>query len=417
MGIPDTFDKDFLLAVEDLAGTPCFVYDEATIRAQAGVARCFPAPFGLFPRYAMKACPTRAILALLRDEGFGIDASSGFEVDRAIKAGFAPDEISLSTQEFPSDFARLVEAGVRVNACSLSQLRRYGERFPGTRVGLRFNPGIGSGGTGKTNVGGPSSSFGIWHEKQDEVRAVLEEFSLTAERIHTHIGSGSDPAVWQRTAYLSLALVRTFPTVETLNLGGGYKVARVEGESATDLLHVGRPVAAALEEFAAETRRRIRLEIEPGTFLLANAGYLVAVVQDVVDTGEGGRRFLKLDAGMTELLRPSLYAAQHPMTLVHREDTGGETIKSWVVVGHCCESGDLVTPAPDDAEALAERTLPVAQIGDWCVIGGCGAYCSAMSAKNYNSFPEAPEVLRTTDGGLKLIRRRQTLDQLLMNEI
>lgn len=417
MTIPSFIDSGLLGEVDRLANTPCFLYDEETIRAQAGVVKRFPAPFGLFPRYAMKACPTRAVLGILREEGFGIDASSTHEVERAIRAGFAPESISLSTQELSDDFDRWVEEGVLINACSLAQLERYGKRFPGTRVGLRFNPGLGSGGTAKTNVGGPSSSFGIWHGKRGEVKRILEACSLTAERIHTHIGSGSDPAVWQRTARLSLSLVREFPDVRCLNLGGGYKVARVADETGTDLIRIGEPVARELEEFAAETGRRIRLEVEPGTFLVANAGFLVARVQDVVDTGAGGHRFLKLDAGMTEVLRPSLYAAQHPLALIPRESGGRGPDAPYVVVGHCCESGDLLTPAPEDAEALSERILPEARIGDWCVIGGVGAYCSAMSTKNYNSFPEAPEVLRAPNGSLSLIRRRQTLDQLLANEI
>ncbi len=419
MEIPEFFDAAFLGRLEEVAGTPCFVYDESTIRWQVDTLKNFPAPFGLFPRYAMKACPTRAILSLITGEGVGIDASSGFEVDRAIRAGVEPAAISLSTQELPDDFGQWVRKGVKLNACSLAQLRRYGEEFPGAAVGLRFNPGLGSGGTAKTNVGGPSSSFGIWHEKKEEVRAILNEFSLTAERVHTHIGSGSDPSVWQRTAQLSLALVREFESVTCLNLGGGYKVARMSDEMGTDLLRIGEPVAMALREFAEQTGREIRLEIEPGTFVVANAGFLVSRVQDIVDTGQEGHQFIKLDSGMTELLRPSLYAAQHPIAIVSRERIPArpEEQESYVIVGHCCESGDLVTPERGDPEKLAERLLPAAKIGDWCVIGGAGAYCSAMSTKNYNSFPEAAEVLRADNGDLKLIRQRQTLDQLLANEI
>ena len=137
---------------------------------------------------------------------------------------------------------------MRVNACSLSQLEAFGRTFPGAEVGVRFNPGLGSGGTGKTNVGGPDSSFGIWHEKIPAVQELVKKYKLkaratcsppvtcqglTAEqvvRIHTHIGSGSDPAVWQRTSGLSLDLCRHFPDVKTLNLGGGYKVARMSYE-------------------------------------------------------------------------------------------------------------------------------------------------------------------------------------------
>ncbi len=418
MEIPELFNAALLAKLEALAGTPCFVYDEAAIRRQTETMKQFPAPFGLFPRYAMKACPTRAILSIIAEQGIGIDASSGFEVDRALRAGIEPEAISLSTQELPADFGQWIRKGVKLNACSLSQLRRYGQEFPNTKVGIRFNPGLGSGGTAKTNVGGPSSSFGIWHEQKEEVAAILAEFNLTAERIHTHIGSGSDPSVWQRTAHLSLALVREFDTVESLNLGGGYKVARMPDEVSTDLLKIGEPVAAALTAFAEETGRKIRLEIEPGTFVVANAGYLVSQVQDIVNTGPGGHQFIKLNSGMTELLRPSLYAAQHPISIIPRDADGSDRPKEqYVIVGHCCESGDLVTPAPEDGETLASREFPRVEIGDWCIIGGAGAYCSAMSTKNYNSFPETAETLLNPNGDLSLIRRRQTLDQLLSNEI
>ena len=415
--LPDFFTGDLLKKLDDLAGTPCFLYDEAHLRKQAALARGFPAPYDLFPRFAMKACPTRSILQLFREEGFGIDASSGYEVDRALRAGFPPDTISLSTQELPDDFAQWVEQGVALNACSLSQLQRYGQRFPGREVGLRFNPGLGSGGTGKTNVGGPSSSFGIWHEKWKEATRIVTEFSLKPIRIHTHIGSGSDPKVWQKVAHMSLELVRKFPGVHILNLGGGYKVGRVEGEKSTDLHAIAQPVYQALEEFAAQTGRKIKLEIEPGTFLVANGGYLVSSVQDMVDTGKEGHRFLKLNSGMTELLRPSLYAAQHPIWILPRSGSANPEPQPFVVVGHCCESGDLVSPDPGDAEALSERSLPTPHLGDFCVIGGAGAYCSSMSTKNYNSFPEAAEVLVGTDHRLKLIRKRQTLDQILANEL
>jgi diaminopimelate decarboxylase len=110
------------------------------------------------------------------------DASSGFEVQRAITAGILPHKISLSSQEFPSNFASLYELGIEFNACSLHQLELFGQRFPGQSCGIRFNPGLGSGGTEKTNVGGPASSFGIWHEFKDDVKAsikVVVHFHLT----------------------------------------------------------------------------------------------------------------------------------------------------------------------------------------------------------------------------------------------
>jgi diaminopimelate decarboxylase len=396
-------------------GTPLYLYDERALKHQAREALRFPNAFGLTVRYAMKASPNAAIIRIFAAAGLHIDASSGYECERAMRAGVPAARISLSTQELPEDFRGLFEAGIRFTACSLDQLRRFGEQFPGAPVALRFNPGLGSGGTAKTNVGGPASSFGIWHEYRGQAAASVAAHGLRVTGIHTHIGSGADPAVWQRVAHLSLDLVREFPEVTTLDLGGGFKVARMRDEHGTDLQEIGQPIREAFEELARETGRRIHLEIEPGTYLTANACSLLTTIQDIVDTGDAGYRFLKLDTGMTELLRPSLYAAQHPLILLPRVDTGA--CFPYVAVGHCCESGDLITPAPDHHEVLHPRKLPVAQPGDLCVIEGAGAYCSSMSAKNYNSFPEAAEVLLRETGELVLIRQRQTLDQMLQNEL
>ena len=399
-------------AIAAAQGTPCYIYDQATLEAQADAMLAFPNAFGLTVRFAMKACPNASVLRLFAAKGLHLDASSGYEVRRAIKAGVPAERISLSSQELPADFAELLLLGIHVNACSLLQLERIGQARPGQSVGLRFNPGRGSGGTGKTNVGGPDSSFGIWHEWAEQAQAIAAQYKLKVVRIHTHIGSGSDPVVWQEVSAASLALVLRFPDVVTLNLGGGYKVARVATEKGTDPQVVGAPVKLAFEKFAAEHGRSLRLEIEPGTFLVANAGAVLCRVQDVVSTGT--REFLKLDSGMTEILRPSLYGSQHPVYLYPAQPTG--RTREYVVVGHCCESGDLISCAPGEPETLAARALPEAVAGDLVVIGGAGAYCAGMSTKNYNSFPEAPEVLLQARGQFQLIRRRQTLEQILQNE-
>jgi len=201
-----------------------------------------------------------------------------------------------------------------------------------------------------------------------------------------------------------------------LNLGGGYKIGRVEGEETTDLRKIGLPIVKAFRAFAAEHGRRLQLEVEPGTYLVANACALITTVVDVVDTGRRGYRFLKVDAGMTEMLRPSMYGAQHPIEVVPAA-TGERRREKYVVVGHCCESSDVLTPAPGRPESLQPRLLPETRIGDVIVLGGAGAYCSSMAAKNYNSFPEAAEVMIAENGSAELIRKRQTLDQIMQNEV
>jgi len=405
-------------AVRAQFGTPAYVYDQATLRRNAQACLAFPNAFGLTVRFAMKACPNAAILRFFESLGLHFDASSGWEAERALRAGIAPEKISLATQEMPENFAELHQRGIRFSACSLAQLDRFGRQFPGEKLGLRFNPGMGSGHSGKTNVGGPGSSFGIWHEWLEQVHALVSNHRLRVTKVHTHIGSGSDPAVWQRVANLTLGIAREFPNLDTVNLGGGFKVARVPGEKTTNLREVGATVKALFAERARESGQRLRLEIEPGTYLVALAGALVCTVQDAVSTGTQGYEFLKLDAGMTEILRPSLYGSQHAIVIVPatgRARTKKET-KQYLVVGHCCESGDLLTPAPGAAETLSPRLLARAEVGDLCVIEGAGAYCAGMSAKNYNSFPEAPEVLIEENGKLRLIRRKQTLKQIVQNE-
>merc|ERR1711871_1284192 len=145
--------NDDVRSVQQDFGTPTYVYDAATLKARAEEALAFPNAYGLTVRYAMKACPNGAVLKLFESMGLNFDASSTHEVRRAMRAG------------------------VPASKCSLSQLDTIGSALPGAKVGVRFNPGLGSGGTAKTNVGGPSSSFGIWHEQFDEVVALAKNIS------------------------------------------------------------------------------------------------------------------------------------------------------------------------------------------------------------------------------------------------
>jgi diaminopimelate decarboxylase len=406
---------DQVRQVQKQYGTPVFVYDQKTLEAQAEKALAFPNAFGLTARYAMKSCPNAAVIRILNSAGLHIDASSGYEARRAMRAGVPAEQIQITAQQLPDDLQELVKEGVLFNACSLHQLRSYGQLCKGGEISVRVNPGLGSGHSNRTNVGGPSSSFGIWHEYLDQVKDIAREFDLRLTGLHSHIGSGSDPAVWQKCARLTLDVAAHLPAVERVSLGGGFKVGRMQGEKSTDLQEAGKPIVGEFERFAKEHGRQLHLEIEPGTFFVANAGALIATIIDVVDTGAEGYRFLKVDSGMTEVLRPSLYGAQHPITVVASDEDERGTAE-YLIAGHCCESGDVLTPAPDNPEGLQTRQLIEAKIGDAVFIGGSGAYCAGMAAKNYNSFPEAPEVLLAADGTLHLTRQRQSLDQVLSNE-
>ncbi|MGE5178159.1 MAG: diaminopimelate decarboxylase [Bacteroidota bacterium] len=399
--------------VRDRFGTPCYVYDRASAEEAADRALAFPNAFGLTVRYAMKANPARALLEIFREKGLDVDASSDFEVERARRAGFTPGRIMLTSQVPSPRLEELVRAGVLYNACSLHQLDRYGLAFPSRDVTIRVNPGQGSGATHRVNTGGPTSSFGIWHEHLDEAKKLAARHGVTIRGLHTHIGSGSDPAVWTRVAHLVLEIALQLPDVTTVSLGGGFKVARIPGEPETDLRTVGESARHAVLDFHRRTGRELELEIEPGTYLVANAGVVVATCVDVVDTGKKGFLFAKLDTGMTEVMRASLYGAQHPIGVAVPD---GRPRAEVVFVGRCCETGDTLTPAPGDTTRLAPREVPRPEIGDLVLVGGAGAYCAAMSTINYNSYPMAPEVLRERDGSLRLVRRRQTVEEMTATE-
>ena len=254
-------------------------------------------------------------------------------------------------------------------------------------IAVRINPGIGSGHNNRTNVGGPASSFGIWYRQLQNVVDTAQENGQTISRLHTHIGSGADPDIWRMAIQKSLNIVDQLPDVETLDIGGGYKVARMPEEQATDMNEVGAVFAEELEAFKSLTGREVKLEIEPGTYLVANAGTLLGRVEELTSTDL--YTYLKLNVGMNAILRPSLYGAQHPIEVLNEASYQAD----YVVVGPCCESGDILTPAPGDPEGILPRRLKKAEVGDFVAIGGAGAYCASMSPNRYNDIPEATEIV------------------------
>src|SRR5260370_33320072 len=186
--------KQIATEVRARFGTPCYVYVRSALEAAARQAVAFPAPFGFTLRYAMKANPNRGVLAVFRDLGLHIDASSDNEVTRALRAGFPPETIQLTSQLPSPRLAEHLARGVLFNACSLHQLDQLGRVARGREVCVRLNPGLGSGSANRTNTGGPASSFGIWHEYLEDVKTLAERHDLRITRLHTHLGSGPDPA-------------------------------------------------------------------------------------------------------------------------------------------------------------------------------------------------------------------------------
>lgn len=370
--------------------TPRFEYSKKVISERIAELSALAVPFGCTVRYAVKANPHAEILRMMNDGGVHFDASSSYEAQMLLEGGVVGDRISLSSQQSPNNLTKLLEAGVLFVATSFRQLETFLETANRPdRVGVRINPAMGSGHNNRTNTGGVNSSFGIWYEYGEQVRAVAKEAGVTINRLHLHIGSGADPYVWGQVMDQAIDIAREYPDVTSLNIGGGYKVHRYGEEVEANMTDIFATFYEKLTTFAEETGRELHLEIEPGTYFIARAGTLVATIDDIVDTGKYGHTFLRLNTGMNDFLRTTLYGAQHKIEVINNET---ET-HPYIVVGHNCESGDIFTTEKGDPESVEPRMLKKAHIGDTVHIYDVGAYCASMRAKGYNSFPDAEEVM------------------------
>jgi diaminopimelate decarboxylase len=404
-------------AIAAAFGTPCFVYDQDSLESRYNYFASIPNAFGLKIRYSVKANPNRSILKAFDRLGADFDVSSVWEARRVVAAGISASKILMTAQETSAGWEDLCRAGMKFDAGSITQLEDYGRAFPGSEVSVRINPGFGSGLVRKLTSGGNHSSFGLWVGHLDQALKVAEQFHLKVVRLHFHIGSGHESTVLEDTVGLALQLCARLPSVEVLDLGGGYRIAALHSDPQYDHQAMGERIAARLRDFAKRHGRELKLELEPGTALASLAGSIVTRVIDKVDTGEDGYRFLKVDGGLTELMRPSYYGALHPLVTVRADGTLDADVEDVVVSGHCCIAGDVLTPMPGNAEDIKAQPLSTAKVGDFLVVERAGGYAASMSVKNFNSYPEAAETLRTAPGKYTLIRSRQTLEQMVQNEI
>ncbi|QTF07186.1 diaminopimelate decarboxylase [Brenneria izadpanahii] len=394
-------------------GCPVWAYDAQTIIDNIAKLRRFDTI-----RFAQKSCSNTHILRLMRQQGVKVDSVSLGEIERALAAGFEPgtDEHQIV---FTADLLdrptlqRVTELNIPVNAGSVDMLEQLGKQSPGHPVWLRVNPGFGHGHSQKTNTGGENSKHGIWYGDLPQALAQIQRYQLKLVGIHMHIGSGVD---YDHLAQVCEAMVRQAIAlghdIEAISAGGGLSIPYRDGEEAIDTEHYYGLWNQARERIAAHLGHLVTLEIEPGRFLVAESGVLVAEVRAVKDMGS--RHFVLVDAGFNDLMRPAMYGSYHHISLLpgDNRDIRHAPLRDSVIAGPLCESGDVFTQqAGGGVETIA---LPQAQVGDYLVFHDTGAYGASMSS-NYNSRPLLPEVL-FEQGQPRLIRRRQTLEELLALE-
>lgn len=407
-------NADNLLRLPAEFGCPVWVYDAQIIRQQIAKLSQFDVV-----RFAQKACSNIHILRLMREQGVKVDSVSLGEIERALAAGYQPGEQSddiVFTADTIDDatLTRVKALKIPVNAGSVDMLAQLGEVSPGHRVWLRVNPGFGHGHSQKTNTGGENSKHGIWYSDLPAALAVIHRYQLKLVGLHMHIGSGVDYGHLEQVCGAMVRQVVEFgQDLEAISAGGGLSIPYREGEEAINAENYYALWNRAREQIAQHLGHPVKLELEPGRFLVAESGVLVAQVRSV--KAMGSRHFVLIDAGFNDLMRPAMYGSYHHISALAADgrDLSQAPLIETVVAGPLCESGDVFTQ--QEGGKVETRALPAVKPGDYLVLHDTGAYGASMSS-NYNSRPLLPEVL-FDNGVARLIRRRQTIQELLALEL
>ena len=402
-----TCDGVPLSVIAAAVGTPAYVYSAATIRDRIGA---FSAGFASYPHaihYGLKANSNLAVVRVVRAAGALVDANSGGEIDVALRAGYAPDDIILTgVGKTPAEIDQAVALGVKaINAESAGELDRIAAvaraRQTVARVALRVNPDVVADSHPHISTGLSTHKFGV---PIREARAIARQAGARAELafvgLHVHVGSqmlGLEPLRQAANAVVGLAreLRDDHVTMEHVDLGGGLGIA-YDGEEVPS----ADQYAAALIEIVRPSG--LTLVVEPGRAIVGAAGMLLTSVVDVKPQPGGKKWFVVLDAGMSELMRPALYGAYHRIVCV--EPRAADPVVC-DVVGPICESSDVFG---------VDRLLPLPTVGAVVAVLDAGAYGSAM-ASNYNRHPLPAEVM-VDAGAWRVVRRRQTIDDQLACE-
>ncbi|MCD8563217.1 MAG: diaminopimelate decarboxylase [Alphaproteobacteria bacterium] len=391
-------------------GTPAYIYSAGTIRSQHAalkdaLARFLPADRQPLLCYACKANSNIAILSLLRGLGCGLEIVSEGELFRGLKAGFSPETIiTTSFGKTKEEIRAYLKAGIhQINIESAPELETVNDIAAELNVTapvvFRLNPDIAGGGHHKISTGRKGDKFGLAAEEILELYARADAMPhVSPLGLAVHIGSQVSTVEAFKPAFEKLAaMVHSLRaeghTVERLDIGGGFPVV-YKDEKLLDL-----------DSYAAWVRDIIlpldtEIQMEPGRYLVAGSGILLTRTAYIKETQ--GRSFLVLDAGMNDLIRPTLYEAYHGIRPVENPE---RTPRTYDVVGPICESGDIFA---------RERTFPEVRDGELVAIETSGAYGFSM-ASNYNSRPLPPEILVEGDQA-HLIRTRQTNEDMIAGE-
>lgn len=386
-------------------GSPLYLYNEEILRMRCKEVKNLVTYENFVPHYSIKANTNIHLLKIIREEGLHADVMSPGEIFLALESGFTPDELFfIPNNATREDMLFAIDKGILTSVDSLSQLEMYGELNPGSKVAIRFNPGIGAGHHEKVITAGKKTKFGVNPEDIEVVKALLQKYDLTLVGINQHIGSlfmDYEPYIQSTASILSIA--KHFDSLEFIDLGGGFGVPyhKQDGEARLDIKSLGEKLDEVLHNFSETYGKLIQFQIEPGRYLPCESGIVIGTVTSLKENA--GVHYMGTDIGFNVLQRPIMYGSHHDIELYSNAHPTEAALTPFTVVGNICESGDILAK---------DRMLPSPQMGDLIGIMEAGAYGFSMSS-SYNQRPRCGEVLIETSGDTRLIRKRETLEDLL----
>ncbi|NLJ41041.1 MAG: diaminopimelate decarboxylase [Clostridiales bacterium] len=387
-------------------GSPLYVYNESILRERCKELTSFVSYPDFKVNYSCKANSNLSLLKIIHQEGLHADAISPGEVHVLLKAGFKPKEILyISNNISKEEMEYVIAHGILLSVDSLSQLEQYGRLNPGGNIAIRLNPGFGIGHHKNVITAGENTKFGIGLENIPHIKQIAKKFNLKIMGLNQHLGSlFMKGDIFIEGANLLLKVADSFPHLDFVDIGGGFGIPyqKQDNEPRLELIEFGNKLSEMLTKWAQDYGKNVKVMIEPGRYIVAECGVLLGSVHNIKQNHS--TRYIGTDLGFNVLARPMLYDSHHDIEIYKNPPSCKfDPHEKVTVVGNICESGDIIAK---------ERLLPKVDEGDIIGIMDAGAYGYSMSS-NYNNRLRPAEILIDLEGKDRLIRRRETLEDLM----
>lgn len=394
---PEAIAKEF--------GTPLYVYNEDILRNRLSNVANVITKYPYKANYSMKANSNLTILKIAHEEGVNCDAMSEGEIRLLLEAGFSTDEIFFVPNNIDrAEMKYAIDLNIMTSLDSIDQLKMYGELNPGGRCAIRINPGVGAGHHEKVVTAGKNTKFAIAEEDLDEAIRVAQKYDLKIVGINQHVGSlYMDPAPFLEAVDQFLRIAMKFKNLEFIDFGGGFGIPyhKLENEAPFDIETLGKEWTKRLDTFVEKYGSVPLFKSEPGRYCVAESAVILGRVNAIKFNGD--HKYIGTDVGMNVLARPVLYDSWHDIEILSNDKIVIGMKEEATITGNICESGDVL---------CKDRPMPIIKDNDLICVLDAGAYGYCMSY-NYNSRLRCAEVMIMSDGSYKLIRRRETYEDLM----